>query len=316
MLNLEKLKKYSGSAKLPTDFNDYWNKALKEVHALPTSFKLSKVDLPSKVAAAYHLWFKGVKGASIHCQFIIPKNLKKDSLHKAMLLFHGYHSDSGDFQDKFGLAAEGFIVLAMDARGQGGLSEDTSATKGNTMKGLIIRGIQEGPENLYYRSVFLDTVQAARILMSLDYVDQNRIYVSGASQGGGLSIACASLVPQIHRVLVDYPFLTDYRMSYQLGAESSAYEEIPYWFRFKDPLHEQEEAFFNTLEYIDIQNLASRIKAEVIWIMGLKDTIVPPQLQFATYNKIDSPKQLVLLPEYGHEYLPKVSDKFYKFFMD
>ncbi|WP_445744788.1 glycoside hydrolase family 130 protein [Paenibacillus sp. FSL R5-0527] len=55
-----------------------------------------------------------------------------------------------------------------------------------------------------------------------------------------------------------------------------------------DPLHETQEAFFNKLGYIDIQNLADRISAKVIFVTGLADSICPPYTQFAAYNKIVS----------------------------
>jgi cephalosporin-C deacetylase len=176
------------------------------------------------------------------------------------------------------------------------------------MKGLIIRGIEEGHENLYYVRQYLDLASAAKILMNLDYVDENNITVQGASQGGGLAIVCAALMPQIKTVIATYPFLSDFRKAYQLGAQTSAFEEIPYWFQFRDPLHLREDWFFEQLEYIDIQNFAARIKAEVIWIMGGQDIVVPPITLMAAYNKIQSHKQLFVLPEYGHEYLPKISD--------
>lgn len=51
----------------------------------------------------------------------------------------------------------------------------------------------------------------ARVVMRLDYVDETNVSVTGGSQGGALSIACASLVPEIKRVAACYPFLCDYR---------------------------------------------------------------------------------------------------------
>lgn len=67
------------------------------------------------------------------------------------------------------------------------------------------------------------------------------------------------------KVVVQYPFLSDYRKVFELDINSSAYEELAYWFRFRDPMHDREEEFFDTLEYIDLQHLAPRIKAEVKW---------------------------------------------------
>nr|WP_234922803.1 acetylxylan esterase [Lactococcus cremoris] len=245
-------------------------------------------------------------GAKIHAQLIVPKNLNQK--YPAIIQFHGYHCDSGDWVDKIGIVAEGNVVLALDCRGQGGLSQDNTETSGMTLKGLIVRGIDEGYGNLYYVRQFMDLMSATKILANFDFVDETNISAQGASQGGGLAIACAALSPLIKKVTATYPFLSDYRKAYELGAEESAFEELPYWFQFKDPLHQKEDWFFNQLEYIDIQNLAPRIRAEVIWILGGKDTVVPPITQMAAYNKIQSKKTLYVLPEYGHEYLPKISD--------
>ena len=314
-MKMKDLENYSGSGIKPADFDTFWEDGLREMESLPLDYILDPVDIPSQVANFYHLTFKGVGGATIHCQLITPKETAGRNF-KGLLQFHGYHTDSGDFQDKIGWAAEGFVVLAMDARGQGGLSEDRTQTSGGVMKGLIIRGMEEGKNNLYFRQVFLDTAHAARILKSMDFVNENRIYAQGASQGGGLTIACAGLVPDLYRIYVSYPFLSDYRKAYSLGAQTSAFEEIPYWFQFRDPLHKREKEIFDTLEYIDIQHFAPRIKAEVCWAVGMQDTIVPPITQMATYNNITTKKNLIVLPEYGHEYLPKVSDDMRSYFID
>ncbi|MNZ33343.1 Cephalosporin-C deacetylase [compost metagenome] len=88
-----------------------------------------------------------------------------------------------------------------------------------------------------------------------------------------------------------------------------------YYFRFFDPHHKREEEIFNRLGYIDVQNLADRITAKVVFVTGLSDTICPPSTQFAVYNKITSEKDLLVYHEYGHEYLPYLSDRTLQEFM-
>ena len=311
---IKEYQEYQGSGIKPADFDDFWERALQELNDQSLDYELEKVDIPSKIADFYNLYFTGVKGARIRCQYIRPKQIEGKV--PGMLMFHGYHSNSGDFSDKLAWVSEGFAVLAMDCRGQGGESEDTTSVKGATLKGFIIRGVEEGPESLYFRNVFLDTAQAARILMNMEEVDEEAISVQGASQGGALSLVCAALEPRIKKVVAQYPFLSDYRKMFELDINVSAYEELAYWFRFRDPLHEKEEAFFQNLEYIDLQHLAPRIKAEVKWAIGLEDLVCPPVTQFAVYNQISSPKELFVYPEYGHEYLPKLGDKIRGFLLN
>ena len=92
-----------------------------------------------------------------------------------------------------------------------------------------------------------------------------------------------------------------------------AYDELQLYFRHFDPCHEREEEIFTKLGYIDVQHLAPRIQAEVLMGIGLMDTICPPSTQFAAYNKIPSPKQTVIYPDYAHEHLPGMHDKILQF---
>jgi cephalosporin-C deacetylase len=212
--------------------------------------------------------------------------------------------------------AAGFTVAAMDCRGQGGRSEDAGGVRGNTLSGHIIRGLEDAPEKLLYRAIFLDTVQLARVVMDFPGVDPNRVGATGWSQGGGLTLACAALEPRIRRAAPVYPFLSDYRRVWEIDQDVDAYDELRDWFRRFDPRHERREEVFTRLGYIDIQHLAPRIKAEVLLGCGLMDTICPPSTQFAAYNKITSPKSLAVYPDYAHEHLPDLNDKIFEFMTD
>lgn len=204
----------------------------------------------------------------------------------------------------------------MDCRGQGGFSEDVGGVKGNTLQGHIIRGLSDQPRNLLFRHIFLDTAQLAQIAMNMSEVDENNLYATGWSQGGALTIACAALEPRIKKAAPVYPFLSDYKRVWEMDLSVDAYSELRTYFRYFDPQHQREEEIFSRLGYIDIQHLASRIKADVIMGVGLMDTICPPSTQFAAYNKIESPKRLEIYPDFGHEGLPGLHDKIMSFFLE
>ncbi len=70
---------------------------------------------------------------------------------------------------------------------------------------------------------------------------------------------------------------------------------------------------FENLGYIDIQNLANRIRADVCWSIGLMDTICPPSSQFAAYNKITTQKSMMIYPDFGHESLPGCDGMIFEF---
>lgn len=297
---------YRGSQSKPTDFDDFWEKALAEVEELGLDYQLRPAAFKSPLADCFELVFSAVGGSKIVCQCLKPKEMTRKC--PVMFQFHGYHTNVGDWSDKLSLVALGYMVVAMDVPGQGGSSQDCSQTAGGTLKGHLLRGVEEGPENLFYKRVYQAIYQLTRIVASMTEVDSQRFYSYGVSQGGALALVCASFCPQVKASFVQYPFLSDFREAYGLQAEQSAYEELPYYFRFRDPLHEKEEAVFAALDYIDIQYLVPRIKAKVFWGMALEDRICHPKTQFAVYNQLQTEKELIFYPEFGHEYLPKFND--------
>lgn len=301
---------YKGSQTKPKYFDDFWDEGKLKIDQLELNYHLTSYELYSTVAIGYNLEFIAHDGVKIHCQLITPIESKVNC--PVQIQFHGYHGNSGDWGDKIALAAEGYYVFAMDVRGQGGQSGDSLQTKGGTLKGHIIRGIEDGKDCLFYRQVFLDVYHLAKIVFSFPQINCSEVSVYGASQGGALAIVCAALEPRIKQAFVLYPFLSDYREAFRLSVQESAYEELAYWFRFKDPLHQRECLFFDTLDYIDIQYLAPRVEAQVLWGMGLEDAICHPKTQFAVYNQLVGQKELLIYPEYGHEYIPGFSDNIRK----
>ena len=106
--------------------------------------ELQPHGLPAVAAECFDLYFTGVGGARIHAKYLRPA--RRDEPHGAVLMFHGYSGNSGDWSDKLGYVSQGYAVAALDVRGQGGQSEDPGGVKGNTLQGHIIRGLDDEPE--------------------------------------------------------------------------------------------------------------------------------------------------------------------------
>jgi cephalosporin-C deacetylase len=310
---LEKLKTYQGINPRPGDHDEYWERALEEMRSVDARVELIPSAFQVPTADCFDLYFTGVRGARIHAKYLRPKNLQEP--HPAVVQFHGYTGHAGEWQDKLNYVSLGFSVLSMDCRGQGGKSEDTGGVTGNTHHGHIIRGLDDHPDNLLFRHIFLDTAQLAGIAMNLPEVDAERVVAMGGSQGGALTLACAALEPRIKLAAATFPFLSDYRRVWEMDQAKDAYAELKTFFRHFDPQHEREDEIFTRLGYIDIQYLANRIRGEVLMGVGLMDTVCPPSTQFATYNKITAPKRLEIFPDFGHEGLPGYQDKVMQFLL-
>jgi cephalosporin-C deacetylase len=308
---LEQLQKYQGINPRPPDFDSFWDQGIAEMKALDPQTELLAADFQTDFAECSHLYFSGVGGARLHAKLLRPR--KVNTPHPAVLMFHGYSSDSGDWSRKLGYVAQGFSVAALDCRGQGGLSEDKGGVMGWTLKGHIIRGLDGPPNNMLFRQIFLDSAQLARIVMDMTNIDENRVGAVGSSQGGALALVCAALEPRIRRVAAISPFLCDYQRVWEIDLAKDAYAELGDYFRKFDPRHEREQEVFEKLGYIDTQYLCRRIKGNVLMSVGLMDTICPPSTQFAAYNKISASKSMDIYPDYAHEELPGCDDRVFQF---
>lgn len=95
---LEKLRKYRGSTPKPADFDSYWERALKELDGTELRPVLVPGPMQTPFAECFDLWFNGVGGARIHAHYVRPKKREKPC--PAVLCFHGYGGNCGDWWEK------------------------------------------------------------------------------------------------------------------------------------------------------------------------------------------------------------------------
>ena len=312
---LERLHTYEGRNPRPADFDEFWDRSLAELDSIDPMVELKPASLPAACAELYHMTYTSTRGARIYAKFAKPRGIEGKKA-PAVLFFHGLSGSSDNWEKLIAYASQGYCVAFMDCRGQGGLSEDVGGAAGTTYTTPFTRGLDGEPDRLLMREVFLDTAMLARIVMGFDFVDETRVAVTGGSQGGALSIACAALVPKIKLCAPVYPYLSDYKRVWEMDLAKGAYEGLKYYFRHFDPCHEREDETFYKLGYIDIQFLAPRIRAKLMMGTGLMDTTCPPSTQFAMYNKLTCEKSVVIYPDYGHEGLKGHADKIFEFIAD
>ncbi|MBO7741021.1 MAG: acetylxylan esterase, partial [Victivallales bacterium] len=223
-MSVDALKEYQGRNPRPADFDEYWDAAIKEMKSLDPQVELIPSDFQVPCAECFDMYYTGMGGARIHAKLLRPKNQSKPG--PAVVQLHGYSGSSGDWNDKLSYVASGFTVAVIDVRGQGGRSEDVGGHKGNTLHGQIIRGLDGKPEDLLFRSIYLDCAQLTYLVMGMDNVDATKVGVFGGSQGGGLTLATIALCPEVNRAAPVYPFLTDYRRTWEMDLAVNAYSEL------------------------------------------------------------------------------------------
>jgi cephalosporin-C deacetylase len=303
----DELLTYRGSSPRPDDFDEFWARGLAELADTPADVEITPAEFQTPYARCSHLWFTGTGGARVHAKLLQPIT----PAGPAVLAFHGYYGDSGDWVERLPYVALGHTVAALDMRGQGGLSREETPVAGWSMATYLMRGIDDHPDNLLYRHLFLDTVRLAQIVSGLDGVDPDRVGAMGGSQGGGLTLACAALEPRIKLAAPIHPFLSDYRRAWELDLAQAPYDEIGEYFRRRDPMHRNADEVFRRMGYLDVQNLAPRVRARTVMTISLADRTCPPSTQFAVYNRLECEKSYRLYPDFGHDRLPGTDDAIY-----
>ena len=140
-------------------------------------------------------------------------------------------------------------------------------------------------------------MRAVEFMGTVDEVDAGAVVVTGASQGGGLSLAVAALAEGVRAVMADVPFLCDFRRSSQV-AMTNPYLEIA---RYLASHRDHEDAAFATLSYFDGAVLARRASAPALFSVALMDETCPPSTVYAAYNAYGGAKEIVTYPYNDHE---------------
>lgn len=310
---LEQLREYTGTNSIPRDFDLFWNERLNEVNNYSLKYKLEKSEIQGYDSCEYYdLWFDGIDGGKVYAKYLHPKSEEKVPL---ILQFHGYPGASRSWFEQSSFVGMGCAIIAMDCPGQGGKGHDIGGIKGTTVAGHIVAGLDDEPKNMYYVRLFQNTSILCRIVQELEGIDIDRIYANGASQGGGIALACTSLNKIIKRCAALYPFLSDYKRVWDMDLDMIAYEGLRYYSKWFDPMQKNQDEFFTKLGYIDVHNFVHRLEAEVLFGTGLVDNICPPSTQFAIYNNIKSKKQHFIFPDYTHEEISAFDDMLINFFL-
>jgi cephalosporin-C deacetylase len=137
-------------------------------------------------------------------------------------------------------------------------------------------------------------VEAVR---TMDEVDPAQVVVTGGSQGGGISLAVAALVPGLAGTMPDVPFLSDFPRAITF-VDTNPYSEIV---RYLKAHRDHTDRALETLSYFDGAILGRRAQAPALFSVGLMDQICPPSTVYAAYNAYGGPKQVREYPFNDHE---------------
>ncbi len=299
-LPLEQLQSYCPPRSEPADFDPFWAQTLAEARAFPLAPRFEPVDVELELLDFFDVTYNGYGGQPVKGWLVLPR--RRSATLPCVVEYIGYGGGRGLPHEWLLWASAGYAHLVMDTRGQGSTwrSGDTPdpEPEGSSPQypGFMTRGILS-PRTYYYRRVFSDAVRAVEAARSHPAVDPKRVAVTGGSQGGGIALAAAGLVPDLAAALVDVPFLCHFHRATEI-VDTYPYQEIV---RYCQVHRDKVETVFNTLAYFDGLNFASRARCPALFSAGLMDDTCPPSTVFAAFNHYQGSKQIKVWEFNRHE---------------
>ena len=164
--------------------------------------------------------YAGYGGQEIKGWLLLPR--QREEPLPCVVEYIGYGGGRATPLDWLPWSSAGYAHLVMDTRGQGsawkpGDTPDIApAGNGPHYPGFMTLGVLD-KETYYYRRVFTDAVRAVEAARSHPAVDAGRVAITGGSQGGGITLAVAGLLPDVGAAMPDVPFLCHYRRATEIG---------------------------------------------------------------------------------------------------
>ncbi|SMB78175.1 acetylxylan esterase [Deinococcus hopiensis] len=293
------LERYRPDEAPPADFNSFWASTLTEARDFDLNPRFNPVRTPLRQIEVQDVTYTGFGGAPIKGWLLLPSGTEGPL--PCVVEYTGYGGGRGYPTDWLLWASLGYAHFVMDTRGQGttwrqGDTPDPQAGGEPHFPGFMTQGIL-GRNAYYYRRVYTDAVRAIEAARAHPRVDSSRIAVTGGSQGGGIALAAAGLVPDVELCMADVPFLCHFSRAVTL-TDDAPFSEIARYLRTH---RARVEEAMTTLQYFDGIHFAARAQARALFSVGLMDTVCPPSTVYAAYNHYGGPREIRVYPFNGHE---------------
>ncbi|MEU9284389.1 acetylxylan esterase [Streptomyces sp. NPDC048275] len=302
----DELERYRPVLDEPADFDAFWQDTLKEAEQADPVVSVRAVDTGLQLVDSWDVTFRGFAGEPVRAWYTRPAGVSHPL--SAVVEYAGYGRGRGLAHERITWAAAGHAHLLMDNRGQGdqfGCGGDTPDPHASVPggPGPAARGLL-APHDYHYRRLITDAVRAVAAVRALPGVDGTRVAAVGNSQGGGLALAVAGLVPDLAAVAVSAPFLCGIHRALNL-TDASPYGEITAYLAVH---REAVDAAMHTLSYMEGASFARRAHAPAHFGVGLRDTVCPPSGAYSAFNRYGEltgrapRREIHTYPFNGHEH--------------
>ena len=284
---------------VPEDFDAFWTKVLADNDKLEMLPQLELV--PEKCTPKVNVYSASFqnhrKGCRMYGTMCVPADLKPGDRLPAILIVPGAgcRARTGFYAE----AEKGFVTLEVGIHHIPTVMDDEiyAQLKAGMMAEYQFYNMDD-KDKYVYKSIYAGCARAVDFLAGLDFVDPDRIGVTGGSQGGALSITTAALNPKVKCLAAFYPALAD--LTGYLYGRGGGWPHA-----FRNGYMATKERI-ETSRYYDVANFARKITVPVFYSYGFNDMTCCPTSTTAAYNVIpSSEKTLWIVPEIEHWTYPE-----------
>lgn len=279
---------YLGKETKAKDFDEFWEQQIREVIQFNLTYSLTEETYFYSTKEIYKILFPALDGTKVYGWYIRSKNnLNK----KCLLTSHGYRSSKREPHLYFHWLDAGYDVLTFDVRLQGGETGCNTPLMGPMSEVITLNAFNL--ETCYLKMIYTDMMLASLLPEKLGY---SEYVLEGTSQAGGLAVAIGCLMQNATAILANVPSNSDIDQRILKGTGSfKAFQSICK----HDP--DKLALILHNQSYFDTKNLAEKLTVPLLASVGGVDNVCPAEAFFATYNRIQSPKEIFYYPFSGHE---------------
>ncbi len=307
---METLEETRSEVKRPADFTAFWRHTKELLAETPVEWE----RVPDEAMTTPERTVNWVKLPSLHGRTIygwlaVPK-VVADNANRGYLWLPGY--SWGNSPPGPESLYPGTVTLGLNLHGN--LPDTPYVHPFAQGREYITEGI-ESPETYIFRDIICHCLRALEVLAAQPEVDADKLLVGGMSQGGGLALVTAALAAERVRLcLADMPWLCDLDRALSL-IDRSRYangRRIPDGRAliedYAEARPQEREAIFRTYRYFDPLSHAADIRCPTQMSAGGRDPSCRPPTIFSVYNEITASKEMLYLPETGHEIVPAMHE--------
>jgi cephalosporin-C deacetylase len=297
--------KIEPTAKMPADFDAFWEAGKKELAQVAIDAKLEQVAKQSDDRAlCYKISLGNIEGKRVHGWLSVPKG---QGPFPAVLTVpgagvYGIGPDKGHAY--LGALSLNIIIHDMPVDETKDFYAKLSA---GPLKSYQDIGMDDKNKS-YYRAVILGCVRCIDYLFTREDFNKKELAVTGGSQGGALTLITSGLDPRVTLAAPNVAAMCDHS-----GMAFDRVSGWPHWLTRTTP--EKKAKVLETSAYYDAVNFARKFKGKSVHGVGFIDTVCAPTTVYAAYNVHPEPKAMISSPLMGHNTDPrwtKASDQLFK----